>query len=120
MDGNGRKWTEMDGYEQKWTEMDRNGQKLNKYGYKWILTFHIIVVSLAFTSFQFVPQFRKGSEKMASVFVKKSSNEIVSMQWPICINGSDETTEPNCLDSWHSRIIINFLIYLNLIQNLLK
>ena len=49
---------------------------------------------------------------MASVFVEKSSNEIVSMQWPICINGSDETTEQNCLDSWHSRLIIYYVKFM--------
>ena len=55
----------------------------DKFGYKYIISAHCILIGITTTSFHFVPHFYEGKLQYPK-FNLTAKNEVYSIQWPLC------------------------------------
>ena len=62
------------------------------FGYKLVLSWNMIVICLAWTSYNFIPVYREGPSKVPFINYTTNGSELVSLQWPICDSGDEDIT----------------------------
>ena len=88
-------------------------------GFRFVLTFDVVIMAISMTLFHQVPRFEKSPEKLPFTNVTSTeNNDIFAIYWTICDSESDEdeTSLKHCNEFWnkiqgHQKQIDFFQIY---------
>ena len=73
-------------------------------GFRFVLTFDVVIMAISMTLFHQVPRFEKSPEKFPFANVTSSeNNEFFAVYWTICDSESDEdeTSLKHCNEFWN-------------------